>query len=77
MIRCPYCGSHNVIQLPLGDYLCLDCEERFSKGERPPRNYRKLTKKALAVLIKRSPEVITKLGGKALPAILKGASVFF
>ena len=77
MIRCPFCGSHNVIPLPLGDYLCLDCEERFSKGERPPRNYRMITKKAIALLVKIRPWDIIKLGGRALPDILKGTSVFF
>ena len=80
MIRCPYCGSHNVIALPLGDYLCLDCGEQFNKGERAPRYSQnaaqKLSGKLLAYAIKKGPSAI-KAGQRAIPAILKGAKIFF
>ena len=60
MIRCPYCHSHNVIALPLGDYLCLDCDEQFSEGERPSRRAsqniaQKVSGKILSFAIKRGP----------------------
>ncbi|MBP3257715.1 MAG: hypothetical protein J6M23_06965 [Bacteroidales bacterium] len=81
MIRCPYCGSHNVIALPLGDYLCLDCDEQFSKGERAPRRYsqntiQKVSGRVLSLMIRRGPEVLN-VGKTVMPAILKGAKVFF
>ena len=80
MIRCPYCGSHNVIALPLGDYLCLDCDEQFSKGERAPRRYsqnavQKVSGKVLSLAIKRGPALL-KTGKAAIPIILKGAKIF-
>ncbi len=79
MIRCPFCGSHNVIALPLGDYLCLDCEEQFHKGERAPRytqnTARKISGRVLSLAIKRGPSLL-KAGRTVLPAILKGATVF-
>ena len=81
MIRCPYCKSHNVIALPLGDYLCLDCDEQFSKGERAPRHYtqnavQKVSGRVLSLAIKRGP-VLLKIGKAAIPAILKNATIFF
>ena len=76
MIRCPYCGSHNVVPLPLGDYLCLDCEEQFNKGERAPRHFRKIVKFSLRYAKRHSLE-LANLGKVLLPAILKGAKVFF
>ena len=85
MIRCPYCGSHNVIALPLGDYLCLDCDEQFSKGERAPRKYsqntvQKFSGKILSYAIKRGPKLLTtaaKIGKAGLPELLKKATIFF
>ena len=77
MIRCPYCGSHNVIALPLSDYLCLDCDEQFSKGERAPRQstVQKVSGKVLALAIKKGPSLL-HAGKTALPVILKGAKIF-
>ena len=85
MIRCPYCGSHNVIALPLGDYLCLDCDEQFSKGERAPRKYsqntaQKAAGKVLSLAIKKGPEILTtvaRVGKAGIPALLKNATIFF
>lgn len=76
MIRCPYCGSHNVIALPLGDYLCLDCEEQFSKGERPSRHGRKISGRVLSLIIKNGPR-LAKAAERGLPVLLKGAKIFF
>ena len=81
MIRCPYCGSHNVIALPLGDYLCLDCDEQFSKGERAPRKVtqnaaQKVSGKVISFIVKKGPCLI-KAGKGTIPTLLKGAKVFF
>ena len=84
MVRCPYCGSHNVVPLPMGDYLCLDCEETFYEGERPHRNQRGVKEKIICFLLKKGPELIVKgskiiktAGKEALPVILKNAKIFF
>lgn len=80
MERCPFCGSHNIVPLPLGDYLCLDCEEQFSEGERPSRYHQstaqKVSGKVLSLVIKKGPYVI-KTSKEAIPAILKEAKIFF
>ena len=76
MIRCPYCGSHNVIALPLGDYLCLDCEEQFYKGERSSSVCRKISGRALSLIIKKGP-LLVKVAKNNLPVLLRGAKVFF
>lgn len=81
MIRCPYCGSHNVIPLPLGDYLCQDCDEQFSRGERAPRRYSQnaaqmLSGRLLSLVLKKGPTLLN-VGRTAIPAILKGARIFF
>ena len=84
MIRCPYCGSHNVYALPLGDYLCDDCGEQFSKGERAPRRYKqnaiqKVSGKVLWTIKKHGPDLVNGLvkTGTKLPSLLKHATIFF
>ncbi len=81
MIRCPYCGSTNTTVLPMGDYLCLDCDEQFYKGERAPRRctqspVQKISGRVLSLAVKHGPALL-KAGKASLPAILKGALVFF
>lgn len=79
MVRCPFCGSHNVIALPLGDYLCLDCDEQFYEGEQPTPVQR-ISGRALSLVIKHGPRLLTAAASAAkdgLPAILKAAKVFF
>lgn len=80
MIRCPYCGSHNVIALPMGDYYCQDCEEQFYLGERPSRNDQARNRRLLKLLLKKGPDILSgaaDLGRAAIPALLKGATIFF
>lgn len=80
MIRCPYCGSHNVIALPLGDFYCQDCEEQFYLGERPSRKDRTLQRRLIKTLLRRGRDILSgaaEIGGAEIPAILKGASIFF
>ena len=79
MVRCPFCGSHNVIALPLGDYLCLDCEEQFYEGEQPTTTQR-ISGRALCLLIKNGPKILSAAGNVAkegVSALLKGATIFF
>ncbi len=80
MIRCPYCGSTNTTVLPMGDYLCLDCDEQFYKGERPPRNDRSRHNRILSLVLKKGPQILSytaSVGKVAIPALLKNATIFF
>ena len=80
MIRCPYCGSHNVIALPMGDYYCLDCEEQFNRGERPSRGDRNRQRRLIQTLLKNGRDILSgaaDLGVAAIPELLKGATIFF
>lgn len=80
MKRCPFCGSHNVIPLPMGDFLCLDCDEQFYEGETDQTTCQKVSGKALSFLIKKGPKILSdasKVAVHELPKILKGATLFF
>ena len=57
IIRCPYCGSTNVIAGPFELY-CLDCEESFNFGETLRKATSFLSKNAVKV-----GKVVSKLGG--------------
>ena len=65
-----------MIALPLGDYLCLDCEEQFYKGERSSSLCQKISGRALSLIIKKGP-LLVKVAKNNLPVLLRGAKVFF